>query len=78
MSRRPNSSAEEVEDFIDEPVLAEEGIAVNDEFKSARVKGTWTMYWGTETYDFVDGKRYRLPALLFSYLRDNGNIYDTL
>lgn len=74
MSRRPNA----VEEIEEEPVLAEENIAVNDEYRTARIKGTWTMYWGTETYDFVDGRRYRLPALLWEYLKQSGNIYDTL
>lgn len=74
MSRRPNT----VEEVDDEPVLVEESIAVNDEFKTARIKGTWTMYWGSDIYEFVDGTRYRLPALLWEYLRQNGNIYDTL
>jgi hypothetical protein len=74
MSRRPNT----VEEVDDEPVLVEESIAVNDEFKTARIKGTWTMYWGSDIYEFVDGHRYRLPALLWEYLRQSGNIYDTL
>ena len=45
---------------------------------SARVKGTWTMFWGLETWNFNDGKRYKLPRGLFEYLKTNGNIYDTL
>ena len=45
---------------------------------SARVKGTWTMFWGKETWMFNDGKRYKLPRDLFDYLKKNGNIYDTL
>lgn len=46
--------------------------------KSARVKGTWTMYWGTQVWDFADGQRYDLPVDLFEYLRSRSNIYDTL
>jgi hypothetical protein len=77
-TRKPTNLIEEVEALDDEPMLVEEQIVVNDEFKNARVKGTWTMYWGRDIYEFEDGKRYRLPAELFIYLKDNGNIYDTL
>ena len=45
---------------------------------NAKVKGTWTQYWGTEQFSFVDGQRYKLPRALFNYLKDSGNIYDTL
>lgn len=44
----------------------------------ARVKGTWTMYYGGSTYDFVDGQYTEIPADLFEYLRSRGNIYDTM
>lgn len=46
--------------------------------KRARVKGTWTMYYGSEMYDFVDGQYYDLSPSLFSYLKQQGNIYDTM
>jgi hypothetical protein len=46
--------------------------------KSVRVKGTWTMYWGTQVWDFVDGQRYDLPLDLFEYLKSHSNIYDTM
>ena len=45
---------------------------------NAKVKGTWTQYWGTEQFSFVDGQRYKLPRDLFNYLKNSGNIYDTL
>lgn len=45
---------------------------------SARVKGSWTMFWGKTTWNFVDGQRYKLPRDLFDYLKRSGNIYDTL
>lgn len=48
------------------------------ETKKARVKGTWVMYWGTESYDFEDGKTYTLPTGLYEHLKSYGNIYDTL
>ncbi len=79
MTRRPANLAEEVEALDDEqPALVEEQIAVNEDFKNARVKGTWQMYWGRDVYDFEDGKRYRLPVELYAWLKQNGNIYDTL
>jgi hypothetical protein len=46
--------------------------------RRARVKGTWTMYFGGEQFDFVDGQFYELRPDLFEYLRGSGNIYDTL
>ncbi|CAB4185646.1 hypothetical protein UFOVP1130_93 [uncultured Caudovirales phage] len=45
---------------------------------SGRVKGTWLMFWGTNSYDFKDGVRYNLPRDLYEYLKKSGNIYDTL
>lgn len=45
---------------------------------SGRVKGTWLMFWGTNSYDFKDGVRYNLPRDLYDYLKKSGNIYDTL
>jgi hypothetical protein len=45
---------------------------------SARVKGSWVMFWDTKSYSFVDGQRYKLPRELFNYLKRSGNIYDTL
>ena len=56
----------------------DETIIVTPKTKSARVKGTWTMFFGATRYDFVDGHRYDLPADLFQYLKQHGNIYDTL
>ena len=49
-----------------------------DELVSARVKGSWVMFWSQSTYSFVDGQRYKLPRELFNYLKKSGNIYDTL
>jgi hypothetical protein len=71
------STDEDGEDsaVIEEPVVV---MAKDSDVVSARVKGTWKMYWGTQSFDFVDGKRYNLPKELFAYLRNSGNIYDTL
>lgn len=77
----------EEETTVDEAVAAPveqttpavvEAVTAQPTTKSVRVKGTWTMYWGTEVWDFVDGQRYDLPVDLFNYLRNAGNIYDTL
>lgn len=53
-------------------------VVVAPTHRSVRVKGTWTMYFGAQRYDFVDGQRYELPTDLFLYLKERGNIYDTL
>ena len=61
------------------PVVVDDGpVIVQDATVSARVKGTWTMYYGNRKWDFVDNQRYDLPRDLFNYLRRYGNIYDTL
>lgn len=49
-----------------------------DDLISARVKGSWVMFWSQASYSFVDGQRYKLPRELFNYLKKSGNIYDTL
>lgn len=49
-----------------------------DDFVSARVKGSWVMFWSHTSYSFNDGQRYKLPRELFNYLKRSGNIYDTL
>lgn len=59
-------------------VVSEEPTVVTPTTKSARVKGTWTMVWGLQKFDFVDGRRYEIPMDLFEYLKSRGNIYDTL
>lgn len=70
--------AEPVEDTLEMVEEVTPTIEIKDDLVAARVKGTWKMYWGTQVYDFEDGKRYRLPRDLFAYLRKSGNIYDTL
>jgi hypothetical protein len=55
-----------------------EPVIVTPTTKRARVKGTWTMYFGATRYDFVDGQSYDLAPDLFEYLRSRGNIYDTM
>lgn len=68
----------EAEEDQDGAVHDVEGVIVNDDTVSARVKGTWKMFWGRLVFDFEDGKRYRLPRDLFNYLKSHGNIYDTM
>lgn len=66
---------EDMDDLEYTPVVE---VAEGSNTISARVKGTWKMFWGAASYDFVDGKRYKLPKDLYEYLRQSGNIYDTL
>ena len=73
-TRRPVNDVEEV-GFDDE---TSEEVVVNDDLVSARVKGTWLMTWGPTKWDFVDGKRYRLPRDLYHYLKSRSCIYDTM
>lgn len=71
---------EEEQDAVEEavPATAPEPTIVAPTTKNAKVKGTWRMYYGAQSWDFVDGRRYDLPLDLYEYLRANGNIYDTL
>lgn len=62
----------------DENQVEQEPVVVMPDEVQARVKGTWTMYWGQRVFNFVDGTRYSVPRDLYAYLRKNGNIYDTL
>lgn len=82
MPRKTNPSFAELEDDteIDDDLEYTPVVQVSTEgnFINARVKGTWKMFWGSQSFDFVDGKRYKLPKDLYAYLRTNGNIYDTL
>lgn len=68
----PIEEVAEVEETIATPAPAEPGL------KKARIKGTWVMYWGRDSYNFEDGKSFNIPADLFEYLKAHGNIYDTL
>jgi hypothetical protein len=82
MPRKTNPSFAEVEGDLEvdddleyTPVIE---VTKDNNFINARIKGTWKMFWGSQSYDFVDGKRYKLPKDLYVYLRASGNIYDTL
>lgn len=69
------SQDDDDEVIIDEPITA---VKTDGDLVTAKVKGTWVMFWGQEKFNFEDGKRYKLPKDLFQYLRASGNIYDTL
>lgn len=64
--------------FIDSTPEEDNEIIATPSTRSARVKGTWQMYWGDKVFDFVDGQRYNLPTDLFDWLRRHDNIYDTI
>ena len=68
-----NNSEDEV--VVAEPVTV---MSADSDYVNARVKGTWKMFWGNESFDFVDGKRYKIPKDLYAYLLKSSNIYDTL
>lgn len=63
---------EDDNDFEDTDVIATES------FKSARIKGTWDMYWGSDVFKFEDRKRFTIPADLYKYLKARDCIYDTI
>ena len=74
-----NEPEEEVVVVEEEPTVVEKVVAPGaPETKKGRVKGSWTMYWGTNVYEFVDGNTYTLPIDLCNHLKVHGNIYDTL
>jgi hypothetical protein len=62
----------------EEDVSLPEPVVVTPTHRRARVKGTWTMFYGDQMFDFIDGQTYTLPTELFDYLRTRGNIYDTM
>lgn len=81
MARKTNPNFAELSMDDEDSLVVEEPVIVtssNDGFTKARVKGTWKMFWGHQSFDFEDGKSYKLPTDLFNYLRKNGNIYDTM
>lgn len=78
MARKAQPAFAETEDDTVDDIVEVEEQTVVDDLKSARIKGTLNLMWGSTVYDFEDGKRYRIPVDLYEYLRGYGNIYDTL
>ena len=81
MARKITTTTNWAEPVENDEVVIDETVIVSSSdpnFVKARVKGTWIMFWGQDKFDFVDGKSYKLPKDLFNYLRNNGNIYDTM
>jgi hypothetical protein len=75
--KQPSVFAEPVEEETQQ-VAEVQPVIVNPDNVTARIKGTWTMFWGKQVFEFQDGNRYSIPRDLFAYLKKNGNIYDTL
>lgn len=50
---------------------------VKPSIKRGRVKGTFTLYYGRQKWEFEDDHTYDLPNDLYEYLKGYGNIYDT-
>lgn len=79
MTRKPVEAFIAEDEIVEQEEEAQNFVAPGGPAtKKGRVKGTWTMYWGTDVYNFEDGKVYNLPTDLFQYLKINSNIYDTL
>jgi hypothetical protein len=78
-TKKANQFAEVVETTEEEtPAVEVQPLVVNSDTIQARVKGTWTMFWGQQVFNFEDGNRYTIPRDLYNYLKNSGNIYDTL
>ena len=75
-TKKTNIFAEPVEEEETEFVVSKPSTDSN--IRRARVKGTWLMHWGSQKFNFEDGKTFHIPADLYEYLKTNGNIYDTL
>jgi hypothetical protein len=73
-----STSKEVAEAFTESDDPADTFITATPTSKSARVKGTWDMYWSTEVYKFVDKQRYTIPIDLYDYLAERDCIYDTV
>lgn len=77
MSTKKNTNifAEPVEE---DDIVVAQPLPSQSDLKRARIHGTWTMFWGNQKFEFVDGSTYHIPADLYEYLKKNGNIYSTL
>jgi hypothetical protein len=77
-TKKASQFAEAVDTASEEAVVEVQPLEVSSDEVSARVKGTWTMFWGQLVFNFEDGTRYTIPRDLYNYLKKSGNIYDTL
>jgi len=78
-TKKASQFAEVVETTEEEtPAVEVQPLEVNSDSIQARIKGTWTMFWGQQVFNFEDGNRYTIPRDLYNYLKNSGNIYDTL
>lgn len=75
-TKKTNIFAEPVEEDNEEVVVSKPSTDSN--LRRARINGTWLMHWGNQKFNFEDKKTYYIPADLYEYLKNNGNIYDTL
>ena len=66
------------ESTSEEEVVVTPAPASDSGLRRARIKGTWTKYWGPKVFKFEDGKTYNNPSDLWNHLKKHGNIYDTL
>lgn len=78
MATKKDNVSQFVEVDEEIPAVEVQPLEVQADQVSGRVKGTWLMFWGSNSYDFKDGVRYNLPRDLYDYLKKSGNIYDTL
>jgi hypothetical protein len=51
-----------VEEEAEAPVLEVEEVEVAPATKSFTAPNTWTAFYGSKRYDFIEGKKYNLPA----------------
>ena len=78
MATKKASQFAEAVETDEAPAVEVQPLEVNSDTIQARVKGTWTMFWGQLVFNFEDGNRYTIPRDLYNYLKNSGNIYDTL
>ena len=64
-----NNSEDEV--VVAEPVTV---MSADSNYITARIKGTWKMFWGNESFDFVDDALCTKTSLLFFCVISNISI----
>lgn len=66
------------EAFTEEDDVPDTFVVATKTERSARIKGTWQMFWGDKIYNFTDKGRFTIPADLYEYLKNRDCIYDTI